>query len=116
MAKAKAAQQVTDHRRFREDFEAIACGKADCTHADELIVLRSNCHPDAPVTVKYSFALQAVAVACAVCGMGIIDVAVAARNGNHHNKKAGALPARTPAPTTVQRMDAAARKNRARRK
>lgn len=105
-------EHKADHRRFREDWEARACGKPDCTHETEQLVLRSNCHPDAPVTVKYSFALQAVTVTCALCGMGVVDIAVAARHANSHNKKIGVAAT----PTLVQRMDPASKRNRARKK
>lgn len=112
-----AADAVKDFRVFREWFDERSCGKADCMHATERIELRSNCHPDAPVMVRYSFVLQALTITCAVCGMGVADVVVAARTANGYNKKIGVLPADAmPTPTVVQRMDQRSRKNRVRRK
>jgi hypothetical protein len=78
---------------------------------DESLRLEPRCHPGNPVVVVYDLSHHLVVIACATCKMGVADIAVARRPST-----ARAMVNVPVQPTTVQRMDASARRNRARKK
>lgn len=62
---------------YKEDLAEIKCqcGGSDCNN--DVIVFRSNCHPDAPTWSFYDKKAQALMVICAECDELIIGIAVA---------------------------------------
>lgn len=93
----------------QEDFVKLSGGVED-----ESLRLEPQCHPGNPVIAIYDLSHHLVVIACAACRMSVVDIAVARRPSEA--RAIVDIPVPPPTPTTVQRMDAAARKNRARKK
>lgn len=79
---------------------------------EERAVLSPVCHPGSPTHVVYFPQSESVTIACAACGTGVIDLAVASRRS--YSQRARRLEL-VESPKVVQRMDAGSRRNRARK-
>ncbi len=81
-------------------------------NGEELIQLGSVCHPGAPLTAVYHVSSESLTLACATCGQGVIDVAIAGRRSYAQRRRRLQV---VESPKVVQRMDARAKKNRERK-
>jgi hypothetical protein len=103
--------------KFREDLDQLSCGREDCSHDNEHAQLRPGCHPEAGTKIAYIFTTGVIAVRCAACEKGVIEIAVAVKNGAGGKKlkfkKKEPEPEKIP---VIQRMDQAGKKNRNRGK